>query len=360
MIDNISKLFKLYGNPVIVAQAGVIVFFNGAAEKLIPDIKKMKLEDIFSEQLLTCNDMDVVGAITQNGINMTVSISELEGYRIFSVLSSDNGELNESGMFLREVDGAFRNSLSVLKMAADRLTNYIENMDDGRLERYSAMVQHSYYSMLRTSNNISELCDNQSDYKELSNSFINMVDLCRNIIDSTAHFVPERGVELRFETNTDTILLFADKEKLQVMILNLLSNSLKYTPAGGVITLSLALADERVIITVRDTGCGIPEDVMFTVWNRYTIQKERTDHVAGIGMGLAIVQRIARLHGGSAVLESRIGKGTTVTVVLPKKTPEDISVKESFTEYERSGMNSLLTEFSDVVSYETYSHRYMD
>ena len=360
MIDNIAKLFKFHKSPVIIAKDSAIVFFNSAAETLIPDIGKMEIEDVFPEQLSVCADGAVFGAVVGNGSHITATLSEFEGYKVFSVLSADDGELNESGVFLTAVDRAFRNSLSVLKMASDRLTHYVGNMDDDQIERYSAMIQHSYYSMLRTSNNISELCDNRGSYKELSNSLVNMVELCRSLIDSTAHLSQDRGIKLHFEQNTDEVLLFADKEKLQMMILNLLSNSLKYTPAGGVITLSLTLADERVIIAVRDTGCGIPEDVMLTVWNRYMIQKEKNDHPAGIGMGLSVVQHVARLHGGSAVLESRIGQGTTVTVVIPQSTPEDISVKESLTDYERSGMNFLLTELSDVVSYEAYSYRYMD
>lgn len=109
-----------------------------------------------------------------------------------------------------------------------------------------------------------------------------------------------------------------DKDKLRQVIINLLSNALKYTPEGGSVVLSVDGAGETVYIAVRDTGCGIElPDQRFIFERFYRTDNSRNRETGGDGIGLSIVKEIVRAHGGTMDLESEPGKGSVFTVAVP-------------------------------------------
>jgi signal transduction histidine kinase len=120
-------------------------------------------------------------------------------------------------------------------------------------------------------------------------------------------------------------------------------------------------AGNKVILTVSDTGRGIPADKLHTVWNKCKWPREEETCVdRGIGTGLMVVQHIARLHGGSAVLESHEGQGTKVTVILPVVQENELELSSSITNYKTKNMTHILTELSELLGYEYYFEEFMD
>ena len=124
--------------------------------------------------------------------------------------------------------------------------------------------------------------------------------------------------------------------------------------------MSAVHAGNRVVLSVGDGGDGIRGDVLPTAWNRYSAPKELSEQTGGLGLGLSIVQNIARLHGGSAVLETRPGEGTTVTVSLPVERPAPTDSRSAITDTDGYGMQQLLTELAGAIGYEKYTQLYMD
>ena len=125
--------------------------------------------------------------------------------------------------------------------------------------------------------------------------------------------------DLKLTVNASKPLsLIGDDELLQRMILNLLDNAVKYTPAGGEVSLDLVAHNGDARITVRDTGIGIPEKDQPHVFDRfYRVDKARSRAMGGAGLGLSIAHWIAEAHGGTISVESETGKGSTFTVELP-------------------------------------------
>jgi signal transduction histidine kinase len=116
----------------------------------------------------------------------------------------------------------------------------------------------------------------------------------------------------------DEATISADPVRIRQMVLNLLDNAIKYTPAGGTVTLSMRRQAATVTIFVEDTGIGIPEEDQAKIFDRfYRVDKGRSREMGGTGLGLAIVKWIAETHGGSVKLESEIGKGSIFSVSLP-------------------------------------------
>ena len=104
------------------------------------------------------------------------------------------------------------------------------------------------------------------------------------------------------------------------MLCNLVQNAAKASPAGMPVTVLLADAGDTVALTVQDHGCGIPADKLARVTEPfYMVDKSRARKQGGSGMGLALCQRIAAVHGGTLQISSQVGVGTAVTVTLPKE-----------------------------------------
>jgi len=116
----------------------------------------------------------------------------------------------------------------------------------------------------------------------------------------------------------DQAIVAGDADRLRQALLNLVDNAVKYTPAGGRVTLSLHREPEWVRITVADTGIGIaPEDLPHIFERFYRVDKARSRALGGTGLGLSIVQWIAQAHGGQVTVESRPGVGSEFTLWLP-------------------------------------------
>ena len=130
-----------------------------------------------------------------------------------------------------------------------------------------------------------------------------------------------KGVRLTMESNSSSIDLNGDKELITRMILNLLDNAVKYTPAGGEISLALSRQNGNAEIVVRDTGIGIAETDRQRVFDRfYRVDKARSRALGGAGLGLSIVRWIVEIHGGDIHIDSAPGLGSTFTVELPLKS----------------------------------------
>ncbi len=139
-----------------------------------------------------------------------------------------------------------------------------------------------------------------------------------------------QGVEVRLG-NEDQVQVLGDADQLKQLLLNLVDNSLKYTPAGGTVTLSLYREDSWACLSVADTGIGIaPQDLPHIFERFYRGESDgRRVRRTGLGLGLPIARWIAQEHGGDIVVESRPGQGSTFTVRLPLLSPDSWRNDES-------------------------------
>ncbi len=125
------------------------------------------------------------------------------------------------------------------------------------------------------------------------------------------------SVEVRM-AEVDQVQVIGDADRLKQLVLNLVDNAVKYTPAGGAVFLGLTKSNQEAELTVRDTGIGIPEDDLDFIFDRfYRVDKARARAHGGSGLGLSIARWIVEAHGGSIAVDSRLGQGTTFIVRLP-------------------------------------------
>jgi two-component system heavy metal sensor histidine kinase CusS len=137
----------------------------------------------------------------------------------------------------------------------------------------------------------------------------------REFYEATAE---ESGVEIEVNAG-EKLSLTANRDLLRSLIGNLVSNALAHTPRGGKVTLSAASVDHSLAVTVADNGAGIPPEHLPHIFDRfYRVDRSRTKTSGGVGLGLAIVHTIAKLHGAKLDVASQVGKGTAITVAFPR------------------------------------------
>ncbi|HYF64702.1 MAG TPA: ATP-binding protein, partial [Herpetosiphonaceae bacterium] len=132
------------------------------------------------------------------------------------------------------------------------------------------------------------------------------------------HSAEQRGVRLSIEAGAAIPAIEADPEQMARVLNNLVSNALRYTPAGGQVTLAARSVAAGVELEVADTGEGIAAEHLPNIFERfYRADSSRHEHTGGSGLGLTIVKSIVELHGGSIRADSREGQGTRFTITLP-------------------------------------------
>ncbi|MGM9625697.1 MAG: sensor histidine kinase, partial [Eubacteriales bacterium] len=114
----------------------------------------------------------------------------------------------------------------------------------------------------------------------------------------------------------------ADKDRIEQVFLNILSNAVKYTPDGGKIAVRAVSGQSHIAVSIRDNGIGVPKEDQPHLFERfYRVEKSRTTGAGGTGLGLAIAKELVEAHGGSIHLTSEVGRGTEITVILPIRSP---------------------------------------
>ena len=218
------------------------------------------------------------------------------------------------------------------------------------------LLNQSYYRLLHIVSNLSaaELIDEGRYLCDRSNGDI--VELCRQLSRRLEPLMESCGLRYHFSCSKKSCVILFDERLIERMLLNLISNAMKFTPAGGSITLSLQVQKNDVLLSVADTGCGIAKDKMDTVFDRY-LHSSRMDPVPyGLGLGLPLCRAIARGHEGRLLVESHEGEGTCVTAALPNVQSPIFEVHDSAFDYV-GGFDHLLVELADVLGPEAFQKK---
>lgn len=242
--------------------------------------------------------------------------------------------------------------LSSLKLLELKKSN-LHTEDTLKLDKHISTIKQNCYRLLRLINNIIDITKIESGLFEINLKNCNIVSLVEDITLSVAEYVEGKGIVFLFDTDVEEKLTACDPDKIERIILNLLSNALKFTKSEGSISVNVFDREEAIEIIVSDTGIGIPKDMQELIFQRFRqVDTSLTREQEGSGIGLSLVKSLVDMHGGTISVESEYGKGSKFIVRLPVKvldTEESIGTNMD-NRTKQAQIERLSIEFSDIYS----------
>jgi two-component system phosphate regulon sensor histidine kinase PhoR len=207
-----------------------------------------------------------------------------------------------------------------LKTPLTAIKGFIETMDpraDDENRAYLEIIRRNTDRMIAIVEDLLTLSQLEDRGMKVEKNDVHVRPLAENILGLFEKRAREKGLLLSLEASSDLPSIQADSLQVEGLLLNLVDNAVKYTDKGSV-TVRLTAKDGRFLIEVADTGLGIESGHLPHIFERfYVVDKSRSKKLGGTGLGLSIVKHIVLAHQGTVSVKSRLGEGTTVTVLLP-------------------------------------------
>lgn len=220
-----------------------------------------------------------------------------------------------------------------------------------RLKNYIEIINQNSKRLLRLVNNLIDSTKFDCGFYKYNPKNQDIVCFMENIAMSVAEFAKQNDINLIFDTNVEDKVIAFDLEKLERTILNLLSNSIKYTNSPGKIEVILNDCGDTFNITVKDNGIGIPMDKLPVIFDRFKqVENRLRKRSEGSGIGLSLVKDLVKIQGATIKVKSEVGVGSEFTVKLPCKVlkGEDY-VNKTYCDYSSNGLVTRINiEFSDI------------
>ncbi len=228
--------------------------------------------------------------------------------------------------FFANISHEFRTPLTLIMGPLEQVLSDYRGEEYQRLHEIIKMALGNSHRLLTLINQLLDLSKLDSGKMQLQTSRQNIIPFLKGLVGSFKSLAVREKLDLTFIAEEENITLYFDPEKLEKVIVNLLANAVKFTPAGGKITVTAAAreqgvpADDNLEIPVCDTGMGIPEEQLPYIFDRFYQADGYFSHEhkhKGSGIGLALAKELVTLHHGDIHVASREGKGTEFTIRLP-------------------------------------------
>jgi signal transduction histidine kinase len=191
-------------------------------------------------------------------------------------------------------------------------------LEDEEKVHISTVILRNGKALLEIVNNILEIEQLQSGTPILlDRENFELGQMVENVAESLRAQALEKSIRLECHVAPGPVFLNADKQKLQRVVQNLVSNAVKYTPKEGCVALKVFLKDGHALVSVNDTGYGIPAEELPHIFERFRRVRQHKDKAIGTGLGLAIVKSLVEAHDGAIAVTSKEGVGSTFTIKLP-------------------------------------------
>ncbi len=221
--------------------------------------------------------------------------------------------------FVADVSHELRTPIATIKSYAETVIDIErDNPESQSTVQFVKVIENQADRMTRLVKDLLTLSQLDSTSRAIKKERFDVSQMCDSVVSAFSLEAKSRRHALTFKKETDMPLYMGDPDKIEQVLVNLVSNALKYTPDGGRVDVSCGLHKNDVFIRVADNGIGIPKEDLPRIFDRfYRVDKARSRESGGTGLGLAIAKEIVELHGGKIYIDSEKRKGTKVTISLP-------------------------------------------
>ncbi len=236
-------------------------------------------------------------------------------------LQEMNRQLEESDrqktQFYQNISHELKTPLTLIHVPLSTILNGEYGQLNNEQKTILSIIYKNSRHLLRLINELLDISKIEAKAMQLHLNALYLDAILQDIVSSFSVVAERKDISLVYEKKTGSFLIWGDQDKIEKIFFNLISNALKFTPAGGRIHINLELLDDTLSVKVDDNGIGIPERDLPLIFNRYH-QAHGSGNRGGTGLGLAIVHEFVKMHGGRIDVQSRLNKGSTFWVFLPR------------------------------------------
>lgn len=216
--------------------------------------------------------------------------------------------------FVSNASHELKTPLSTMKILSESIL-YQDEADPAMMREFFQDVNHEVDRLTGIINDLLRLVQEDIDESDLNYTRIQLDELARRVAVRLTPLANKKNIHI--ETRLSPVSMMADAARMEQIVMNLVDNAIKYTDEGAV-TVAVRSEGGEAVLTVKDTGIGIPEEAIPRLFDRfYRVDKARSRGTGGTGLGLSIVERLVVRHGGYIRVESAPGKGSVFTVRIP-------------------------------------------
>lgn len=349
----ITEILNLINAPAFSVTGGSITQCNDAAQRLLFTIETpiATLLQKNQDDYLQFDQGCLYITLAHNEQLYSASVVRMENSDIF-ILEEESDRIGLNTLSLTAAN--MRQPLSSMIAAVGNLTSSLEQNEDPKIR---TQIQHMNRNLCR----MHRMLCNMSDALQYSNGTSshmtcqNIVSVVETIFQKAQQLCAESNIQFEYHIPKEDILCSIDENLLERGIYNVISNAIKFSNEGSVIQAELVHRNNRIYISIRDQGSGIPPSIMHNVFNRYQRLPGLDDGRSGLGLGLVLVRCAARIHGGTVLVDQPDQIGTRVTLSFPVRQRSNPLLRSSVTRIDyASGWDHSLLELSDVLPAKLY------
>lgn len=335
----VLNLFKLNSENSIINKNILDIIDENVKDKYMEDLKSLDLDEI---------DQNVIKTRFSYN-NVTFEGSEIKFYenvheRIYqvSIINSIEDKIKlenaEKQLELRDIMDKTRNEVlsnishefktpvNVIYSTVQIQDINLEKGNYGKILEFNEIIKQNCNRLIRLINNFIDSTKLENNKLEVNLKYVNIVSIVEDITMSVINFAKRQNIQVIFDTEEEELYCEIDIEHIERIMLNILSNAIKYNKKNGTIDVIVKDSKEEIYIEVIDSGIGIPKEKIDRIFERFERMENRNAIIKeGSGIGLSIVKKLVKAINGKIEIESEVNKGTTVRLIFKKlSNPSDI------------------------------------
>lgn len=288
------------------------------------------------------NKRDISEIIVNGNFNFTNE----EFISIITELIDKNGKQEN---FLLNISHDLRGHLNVILSIMQCIDYGSISINDKKALEYMTIVKRNSLKMLKLINNLIDTTKLENNYYILNKKNIDIISMIEGTISCIDKYAKQKNIQLIFDTNEEECIMAVDPEAIDRIIMNLVSNSIKFSYSNTNVYINIVVINDEITISIRDEGPGISRQYQEKIFNRfYQVSNKKERENSGSGIGLDLVSYLVKSMNGNINLKSEEGNGCEFIITLPITTVEE---QEDFCIRDESNKIQMLEiEFSDVYS----------
>lgn len=343
-----NRILELMPQPVFCVRQGHVLYPNHAARQLFIETG-LPVEELLGSAMEDYAQFDGSVLYLQlllPGMKVGACVTRMEDLDVF-VAEQEHTELQAMSLAAMQFRQPISDALSILS----RADLQIDASCRGQLNRRLFQMQRLVFNM----SDAARYTNESSRYK----SYVDIGEVVGELLEKIGTLAERSGINLIRSCPRERILTMLNEERLERALYNMVSNAMKVTPRGGTIEVKLSCKAERLYLSVRDYGPGIPEEIHNTVFTRYLRRPDLDNGQEGLGLGMQLIRATAIDHNGTVLIDHPADGGTRVTMSLAiQKNPNSI-LRSNVLTFDYAGeQDHGLLELSDILPPELYTKEF--